>query len=658
MNKNKRPKRIKKDDYFRVLATETLPYETPIIFSNEGLYTNSKNYAAAELVQRTLMRGLVTGEALSRVNATIPFSYKIKKNSLEFRRLSLLHPLSQWRMKGFYQEYENLLLHLCAGSPASIRAPHKIAGTFYIKNSWENINQYKNGSVSEVGMDGFTKYSPSYFSYRGFDRLYKFFDSKDFFNMEKTYSHLWTLDVSKCFDSIYTHCLSWAVKDKEFTKKHLGVDSTFSQSFDALMRHANHNETNGIVIGPEISRIFAEIIFQAIDARALLKLQDQYKLVLNQDYAIRRYVDDVFIFARDEGKAKTVYECYADTLGHFNLHANSSKSVRMVRPFLTKKSRVTRDASAAANEFVEKFMEEVDGTARLVPRKIHYNWRLSRSFINAVKSICSYNDANYDDVSSYLISIFTERVKKLANVTIDSSDGEVSENYRDSALVLLEVLFFLYSVSPSVSASYKLCTSIIVLIRFSEKNINIYAETIKQKIYELTMSLLSTDSLRQAVAVDGFISLEAVNVVLASRELGENYLLPEATVNKLFQKDGSFSYFDIICCLFYVRKNDAYANVRRSVMRAADSKLRDLSDIFSNTEKACLFLDLLACPYIYEAQKRSWISRFFSQLSIAQPTLAEMSTFLSHSADNHWFVNWTEVDLLNALEKKELKRAY
>ena len=41
------------------------------------------------------------------------------------------------------------------------------------------------------------------------------------------------------------------------------------------MQEMNYNETNGIVIGPEFSRIFAEVILQQIDTsveRELLKL--------------------------------------------------------------------------------------------------------------------------------------------------------------------------------------------------------------------------------------------------------------------------------------------------------------------------------------------------------------------------------------------------
>lgn len=658
MAKNKKKRQINKRDYCRVLATETLPYETPIIFSNEGLYRNAALAGNSSGIMSGLLDGIVFGEKAKKGSATIPYSYKIRKNASEFRRLGLVHPISQWKIKEFYEKYERTILNYCSYSPVSIRSPQKIASTFYTKSSWENISQYKAGAVSETAFDQFSKHSPSYFSYRGHDRLYKFFDSPDFLGLEKAFGHLWTLDVSKCFDSIYTHCLSWATKDKDFTKSHVTVESTFGQAFDSVMRHANHNETNGIVIGPEVSRIFAEIIFQAVDDRAIRKLRGRDSVVYGLDYEIRRYVDDVFIFAGREDVAQRVFECYRDILMEFNLHVNSSKSQKFSRPFVTKKSRIIRDANKITGEFLSKFIEEVDGTSKIIPKKIFHKWKLTRSFVESVKSICSYNDVAYDEISSYLVSAFTERIKKLANSDADCLGIESAENYRDCSLVLLDVLFFLYSVSPSVSASYKLATSVIILIRFFDKKLIAFKETIRQRIFDLTNSLLSHGSLGRRATVEGFTWLEASNILLASRELGENYLLSEEVVAALFDARGGLSYFDITCGLFYVRKEPRYRRLRRLLVKAADSGLRNLSDVFVNSEKAHLFLDLITCPYVYHTQRRRWISRFYVQLKMVPPSTDELDEFIAATQKQYWFVNWTEVDLLNSLEKKELKRAY
>lgn len=464
--------------------------------------------------------------------------------------------------------------------------------------------------------------------------------------------------MSKCFDSIYSHSLSWAIKDKEFTKTHVAIESTFAQEFDALMRYTNRNETNGIVIGPEVSRIFAELIFQSIDHRSIHRLEQQpYNLKFGKHYVFRRYVDDVFIFAKDDETAKTVYECFSDVLTSFNLHPNTSKSKKYTRPFVTVKSRITRDASVLSNMFLERFLEQGKSEEVLVPKEIHYPWRLTRSFVNSVKSLCSYNNANYDEVSAYLIAVLVERVKKLVNISEDAIASHQKEIYRDACVVLIDALYFIYSVSPSVGASYKLCTAIVVLIRFSRR-LGQFGESIKHRLYELTERLLTSDTVGKGAAVDRFISLESVNVALAIRELGSRYLLPAEVIKKLFMGRSTFTYFDIVSCLFYVRNEPQYIGILRKVISASEKKLQSFSDILMNTEKACLLLDLLACPYIDDALKKKWVTRLYVQFCVDHPSVGEIANFLASAHEHYWFIDWQDVDLLNSLEKKELKQAY
>ncbi len=647
---------IKRSDYNRVLITETLPFETPIIFSNDGLYNQVASLGKVEDVQRKIVRALVLGEDIPKPGMpTVPYLYKIKKNSHEFRRLALLHPCSQWKVRAFYEKYEQLILHYCSVSPASIRAPRRIAGSFYSKSSWENLNQYKNGAVAIDTLDRYVKHTPSFFSYRGFDHLYKFFNSRDYFCLEKQFSVVMTLDVSKCFDSIYTHSLSWAVKDKAFAKANVKVPTTFAQEFDDVIRHGNHNETNGIPIGPEVSRVFAEILFQEIDRQAIQSLED---LTFGIDYAFRRYVDDVFIFARDEQSARRVYGIYADLLVGFNLHANTSKSVLMRRPFLTSKSRLIFEAGRQANEFFDKFLSQTD-VGVLYPRKIHSQWKLTKSYIDSVKSLCASSESAYDEISSFLISVITERFKRLVNSTPGSGTESDGHSWLSAIEVLLDVLFFLYSVAPSVRASYKLSTSLILAVRFSNVHLPDYAATVVQRIYDLASSLLLGQlSVKHAEGIDGFVHLEYLNVLLAIRELGPEHLLPPEVINELFVKDRPLSYFTIVSCLFYVRDVQKYEGIRRTLLRAAREKLSDLTDIATSSEKTYLLLDLLSCPFVADSQKIAWTKGLFKVLEMAQPSSADLRSFLTAMGQTYTQIDWACVDLLNSLEKKELKQAY
>lgn len=647
---------IRRTDYNRVLITETNPFETPIIFSNDGIYDHISNIDKLDHVHGTIIRALVLFSGIQgSPNSTIPYTYKIKKDALSFRRLALLHPASQWKIKCFYEKYEQLIIHYCSLSPASIRAPRGVAGSYYSKNSWENISKYKTGSVAVDGMDKYAKHAPSFFSYRGHDRLYKFFRSRDYFSLEKHYSTLMTLDVTKCFDSIYTHCLSWAVKDKNFTKSHVSVSSTFAQEFDKVIRHGNHNETNGIPIGPEASRIFAEILFQEVDLRVIRSLSD---LKFQQQYEFRRYVDDVFIFAKDEVTAKRVYSRYMDTLLEFNLHTNTSKSTCIQRPFSSSKARLVHDAGQQANVFFDKFLEPA-GKGSLNPKKVHSTWKLTKSYIDSIKALCHANNATYDDIASFLISVLTERVKLLINRDGSLPEAISEDLFVDAICVLIDVLFFLYSVAPSVGASYKLSTSLILAARFSKKHTASRHPTVHQKIFDLTCALLHDQrGMNHGAEIEGFVHLESFNIALATRELGELYLLPAEIVDELFIRATKPTYFTIISTLFYVRDHPAYEDARTFLVDSASKILSDLADVLMNSEKANLFLDLLSCPYVPDKTKSSWIRGFFKSVQLTAPSKVQMQNFLSKANSLHAHVDWKSIDLLNSLEKRELKKAY
>lgn len=650
---------IRRDDYDRVLITETLPYETPIIFSNDGLYDRIKGIEKEPSFQRALLSAIVFNANPNLAEkCTRPYLYKVKKNSLEYRRLALLHPSSQWRIRNFYEKYHSLILYYCSSSPASIRSPKSIASSFYSKGAWENVYKYKNGTVATELIDGYAKNTPSFFAYRGHDRLYKFFMSPAYLQIEKRFPVQMTLDVSKCFDSIYTHSMAWATKDKEFIKKnvHLNLKS-FADEFDVAIRHGNHNETNGIPIGPEISRIFAEIIFQKIDRIAIRKLREQ-NLEFDNDYTFRRYVDDVYIFSSSQDLVEKIYSIYSDSLTLYNLHANSAKSQINFRPFISKKSRLISGASEKLNQFIDSFLiSEKQG--ELSPKQIRSAWSISNKFIDNIKVLCSQNDVGYDEISSFIIAALTERVKLLVAGNVDEADASKQKDYYEAISAIIETQFFFYSVAPSVSASYKISTSIILLIRFSRSQLAAYEHEIANKIYELSHSLLRTECQRsQTAVVDGFIHMEYLNILLAARELGDDHLLPEQLINDLFIKDKELTYFTINSCLFYIRDNKEYSAIRASIISAVRGALKDIKKIFSSSEKAHLLLDAVGCPYIPIKVRISWIKTLAKLLGLPPLNTASANAVAVQVASEHWQVNWADVDLLNSLEKKELKQAY
>jgi len=256
MSKTTKKIKFKRNDFLRALLTDTLPYEVPLLFSNYGYYRRLHEEADSTLRDECKL------DLLPKNKWAIPYSYNIRKDSLDFRTLSVAHPAVQRDFCKIYEQYNQLIIGLCSRSTFSLRYPVKVATRYYERP--RAVKSSVTETAVEVEEDGFSqqeKHASSFFSYQRYNLIHKFYESPAFHDLEKKFKHLRRLDISKCFNHIYTHSISWAAKNKEYGKEFKGAD-TFEGQFDHLMQLSNYNETNGIIIGPEVSRIFAEIILQ------------------------------------------------------------------------------------------------------------------------------------------------------------------------------------------------------------------------------------------------------------------------------------------------------------------------------------------------------------------------------------------------------------
>ena len=214
---------INRNDYNRVVITDTAPYETPIIFSNDGFYDNLARLDSGHSQKRELVESLILKSASQKY--TTPYRFNILKTPNSFRTLSLLHPRAQWHISSFYRKYEDLICYYCSKSRVSIRSPFRVASSYFFRASISDENKFKNASVDTADIDRRVRNPASFFAYRGFSRMYKFFEGKEYLRLEKKFRYMCALDISKCFDSIYTHSISWAVKDIQNVKgKHSRIN--------------------------------------------------------------------------------------------------------------------------------------------------------------------------------------------------------------------------------------------------------------------------------------------------------------------------------------------------------------------------------------------------------------------------------------------------
>lgn len=64
---NKNSLKISKKDYSRVLVTETIPYETPLIFSNDGFYNITKTCFQPESFEQNFFNKIFHGELPTQI---------------------------------------------------------------------------------------------------------------------------------------------------------------------------------------------------------------------------------------------------------------------------------------------------------------------------------------------------------------------------------------------------------------------------------------------------------------------------------------------------------------------------------------------------------------------------------------------------------------
>lgn len=655
---------IDKNNFNRILLTETIPYEVPFIISNEGFYSHCQSYENSKNYRKKVFNLIIDR---NEDKYTIPLKYKIRKNIESLRELSLIHPFSQWKFIKFYSNYSEIICYYCSRSKATLRSPVKVGSSFYYKNSSENINKLRKETVDTTDFDNLVKHSSSYFSYSEINKLYKFFDSETFLNLEKKYSSMWFLDILKCFDNIYTHAISWAVKSKKFAKENVLIKSCFDQEFDKLMQRSNYNETNGIAIGPEVSRIFAEIIFQDIDLSIINSLVKVKNIKYGREYVFRRYVDDIFVFATNDKIAKIVTDEVADQLSKYNLYINENKIERYSRPFVTKKSASILEVSKEINLFLEKFTirQKKDDEHLIIPKKINRLNKLKRNFINNIKSICYITTCDYSLVSNYIIASLFNRIINIIDSYSkeENSDEEFPAIYKDAFLLVLETIFFFYSVNPSVSSSYSLGKSIIFSYKFFEEEISKYELTLKQRILELAIKLLKQDNIDINFSAqdfrEGLVPLEKLNVILSISELGEDYLLPLNFIDDLFKFDKSEpSYFELMSCLFYIKNNVEYNSLKDKIILHIKKKLTNLGHLKESADIVYVFLDTITCPFINEEFRIEILKDFYKCLENRGYTDKFFKNEIKFFEANEWFIKWKDIDLINILEKKESNIPY
>lgn len=225
------------------------------------------------------------------------------------------------------------------------------------------------------------------------------------------YYHL-GVDINNFFNSIYTHTISWNLKND--------ANKIIFDNLDVLNRTLNRNETKGIVIGPYTSSLFSEIILSKVDRNIIQKCKEK-------DISFVRFCDDYDFYSDSkESLENDTRLLISESLSNYKLNLNMNKMKLEEFPFISLNTiqnknvfllmkRIEENAYEDKLEFIEDVMNEINNSV-----KIKY-------------SNCKY-----------LLKILTTKIKKNV-ITKDYFDNDTAEILLD---FLINMMFKQNMISP------------------------------------------------------------------------------------------------------------------------------------------------------------------------------------------------------------------
>lgn len=677
---------------FHPLLTDTLPYEIPILFSNRGLYeTLRKEYDAYYMntIKRNATgQGYITPKTIEdfikndffinpklsllkeRIiglfkNNLIPYEYLIIKNKDEQRKISLIHPISQIKICDFYAQYVNEILFHTSCSDVSLRHPVKITSRTFrqhtsLLNKLTKEEEQENCDDPREVIESKSNFEledipNNYFVYKKYRLIHAFYSSNEFLKLEKRFELCFKFDIKRCFDSIYTHSIAWAIKGKTDAKKNKNSKETFENKIDKLMQESNWGETHGIPIGSEFSRIFAEIILQKIDQEVEKKLEaSSFKINGNNikngiDFKIRRYVDDFFVFVNSKDVGKAIVTEYEKVLIKYKLFLNEKKYEIISRPFITNITVAKQKILSELQKTLRQFHMTEGNNQRLTIENIFSNaencsYAITKKLIDYIRITIYDNNIEMIEISNLILSQIKKELIKLLKII--SKNVEISiKSARKYLLFILEVSFYVFHLSARSNTIYgicKICFEILEMLKYF-KNDNLDKE-IKQKIY--SQFLLFFENKKTAKSF-----VEFLDIIWVINELGDTYNLPERRLLDMMNTENDLSYFEIMVILSYIKDDKNYNRVYNKLLDMIKKKFENDTDIFINTDTFMMFFDVIKCPHLQKSYKKEIL-----ELAKFKDYKDEIINFIENKK---WFYGWEEKLTIEKLFKiKELQNSY
>lgn len=578
---------------------DLLPAELPLIYSNEGLYkficsNNNWNNVTIDDVA---------------IEETQPYNFYIFKNDFSNRLISLLHPLSQLQNLKFIEKYDNEIINFFnTNSIFSIRYPNQINSIKQKSiNKIESEMTFILNENFEINNNDYQNYMDSYFSKYRFKKITDFYKSNIFKRLETKYSLLQKIDIANCFYSIYTHSIDWAyLGSKEYAKENRN-NKRFSAKLDEIMRSSNFGETNGIVVGPEFSRIVAEIVLTRIDKFVYEKLKLK-KIYYKRDYEIVRYIDDIFIFTNNPITAAVIKNVFIEHCNDYKLTINESKAFIEHNPFFKKHIWVVK-----IKRILKEYFDLFDDPSALNKANIG---RTTNSFLAELRALIIEFEDNKHSIISFILSSLEKVWRNLISRALSKMELKEHKSYLLFKFVDLIHYILTFSITTQNVIKYTKLT-----VFLNNESLIINDKSVPELIFKKSLEIIKYHHNK---------STEILNIIIVLKQYSKD--LPEGLLLDILKQNTN--YFTLSAITYYLSEGSRsfrYKKIKDFINIEVNKILEELNEkyIMPSTNKKKI-KKLLTTSDFYV------IHDLFSSKILSKSTKKEISKIKSRINNENW----------------------
>ena len=441
------------------MLTDTMPIEVSELFSFNQFYnflTNKYQQKKLESISQTIKKkkALSDGKMFEFMWSAKPLKYKILKGTNTYREMSIISPFSVLNLFLFMECYQKDILDFFEKEHCfSIRYHRKNTDLFYKSRkskATEYFQKHANNLKKEI-----IQQTGNYFRIVPYESINAFTDSREWRQCNFRYNFYAKIDYKSCFDSIYTHAYSWIIERNVIDAKNAKNAHLFI-TIDRIMQNINGRSSNGIIVGPEFSRMIAEILLQEIDKEVMISLSSE-NLHHKKEYTVFRYVDDIFIFANDQEVLDLIIGRFKQYGEKYFLHLNDLKFSKGETPWLPKSwlEQARKISDIIGNLFFKGTKKEYDQ----LPDEDRFIVKSDFVSLDRLKDEIAVLIKNYSEdrrtVVSFLLSALLNNISR-------KKDGFVlfGKDNKGKSMLLIDIAFYIYSFFPSFDQTRKVLSLI------------------------------------------------------------------------------------------------------------------------------------------------------------------------------------------------------